>query len=62
MNMREERYRDAVVALAHYMGDRNNPLRGSEYEKLKTNVFVAYNELRTERLMDGVAAIPVDAD
>jgi len=51
--MREEHYRDAVVALSHYMENRKNPLRGPEYEKLKTDVFVAYNELRTERLMDG---------
>ena len=62
MNMREERYRDAVVALSQYMQDRNNPLRGPEYEKLKTDMFVAYNELRTERLMDGIAspALPVE--
>ena len=52
MNKKEESYRNAVIALAHYMEDANNPLSGSEYETLKTEMFTAYDAVRSERLFE----------
>jgi hypothetical protein len=55
MNDKEEQYRNAVAALNHYMKNRNNPLSGPEYEKLKNAMFTAYNEVRSERLCEEVS-------
>ncbi len=52
MNIKEERYRDAVAALSHYMEDRNNPLSGPDYERLKNEMFTAYDAVRSERLFE----------